>query len=65
MTDKARGSDQLKLDCSSFSELTQDELMQVAGGNKGVDVTADYCLIGQENPGPECPGIRTYYQSGS
>ena len=32
MTDKARGSDQLKLDCSSFSELTQEELMQVAGG---------------------------------
>lgn len=32
MTDKTRGSDQLKLDCSSFSALTQEELMQVAGG---------------------------------
>ena len=32
MTDKVRGSDQLKLDCSSFSELTQEELLQVAGG---------------------------------
>lgn len=32
MTDKARGSDLLKLNCSSFSELTQEELQQVAGG---------------------------------
>ena len=33
MTDKIRGSDQLKLNCSSFSALTQEEVMQVAGGN--------------------------------
>lgn len=32
MTDKARGSDQLKLNCATFSELTQEELAQVAGG---------------------------------
>lgn len=32
MTEKVRGSDQLKLNCSSFSTLTQEELMQVAGG---------------------------------
>ena len=32
MTDKARGSDQLKLDCASFSTLTEEELIQVAGG---------------------------------
>ena len=32
MTDKIRGSDQLKLNCSSFSALTQEEVMQVAGG---------------------------------
>ena len=32
MTDKIRGSDQLKLNCASFSALTQEELMQVAGG---------------------------------
>lgn len=32
MIDKIRGSDQLKLDCASFSALTQEELMQVAGG---------------------------------
>ena len=33
MTDKARGSDQLKLNCATFSALTQEEVMQVAGGN--------------------------------
>ena len=32
MTDKARGSDQLKLNCASFSTLTEEELIQVAGG---------------------------------
>lgn len=32
MTDKQRGSDQLKLNCETFSALTQEELMQVAGG---------------------------------
>lgn len=36
MTDKVRGSDQLKLNCSSFCALTQEELMQVSGGWHGV-----------------------------
>ncbi len=35
MTDKIRGSDQLKLNCASFAALTQEELMQVAGGLYG------------------------------
>lgn len=33
MIDKIRGSDQLKLNCATFSALTQEELMQVAGGS--------------------------------
>ena len=32
MTNKTRGSDQLKLNCATFSALTQEEVMQVAGG---------------------------------
>ena len=59
MTDKARGSDQLKLNCSSFSALTQEELMQVAGGAHSTNLY--YRPFPQGIPWPELlvtlPGI--------
>ena len=40
MTDKIRGSDQLKLNCANFSALTQEELLQVAGGFGSIYLTS-------------------------
>lgn len=49
MSNKVRGSDQLKMHCSEYQALTQDEINQVAGGA----LYGNYLVFPKGIPWPE------------